>query len=239
MTNGIQLITAERIRQAKKYDAAHDDGSLAQLAAYIACPDGHTQLLPVWAVEEADRLVGEYATDPIRLPVIAGALIAAEIDRRLRIMGEVTYAPPAKWAECVTDAQRVEHVAGQASDYRAWQDEFDDADSGPAFDFAGEAAQFYLPWCVSRIRELEAKVDPVGRFQAFDQQVAEATARVRAMDAEDGGPLAFNPILQQLRVIKEAIEAGIKNPASGAGVDAFVMMGDLLAVLGAREGVKP
>ena len=88
--NGVELIAAERRRQVEKEgwsanhdNAAHGDGQLAGAAAELII-DG----LGYWDDDPLD-MCGSIAKfgregskpDPVRCLVIAGALIAAEIDR--------------------------------------------------------------------------------------------------------------------------------------------------------------
>lgn len=99
--NGIDLIAAERRRQYfdEGYDADHDDqhghAELAKVAAVLAVDGTDAHVFDRW---------GEFGTendpwgmrtkhgyeaggDDVRKLTIAGALIAAEIDRRLRQRG--------------------------------------------------------------------------------------------------------------------------------------------------------
>lgn len=88
---GVELIAAERRHQVDKgYDAAHDDGhangEMAAVAGDLALncadcvddfdywPDG---AVPAWA----DPLYYNNRGDRVRMLAVAGALIAAEIDR--------------------------------------------------------------------------------------------------------------------------------------------------------------
>lgn len=159
---GIQLITAERIRQPKKYDAAHDDkhddGSLAQLAVYLAAPVG-TTVPAVWINEEEGiRLLEKHGHHPYQCLVIAGALIAAEIDRRLRVLGKWdVVAPPIEWDLCQTNADRIARIEQKISEFGEYMVS-DDASADEAFEFGIFASQTYLPWCIACIRELGDKV---------------------------------------------------------------------------------
>ena len=92
MKTGIELIADERQNQvAKGYDARHDDEhddeSLAQLAAFLAVPDddlcARVAMAP-WAAKYADHIRDKWGGDRIHQLVIAGALIAAEIERLQR-----------------------------------------------------------------------------------------------------------------------------------------------------------
>ncbi len=88
---GVELIKAERQRQIEKegwtpqHDDAHTDGALVDAAAaYISQAGGHNWSGDVphewpWEAE------GWRPTTPLRDLVKAGALIAAEIDRLLRL----------------------------------------------------------------------------------------------------------------------------------------------------------
>ena len=84
-STGIELITQEREEQIKKHgwtmqhdEQTHDDGELQQIAMYILA-NGHD--FPVgW-----EKLESKIKTKTqIEKLTIAGALIAAEIDRLLR-----------------------------------------------------------------------------------------------------------------------------------------------------------
>lgn len=95
--SGVDLIFRERLRQIheKRYDAAHDDtradGSLIDSAKLIL-GDDDGELDPDldcgdeddWAYPLAKHVHEKYADDPIRRLAIAGAMIAAEIDRLVR-----------------------------------------------------------------------------------------------------------------------------------------------------------
>lgn len=92
---GVEMIAQERERQisAEGYSAqhAHTDGSLALAAACYCvpapiytiefCGDGDTHEVWPWDADEEEKI---YACDEIRRLTIAGALIAAEIDRLIR-----------------------------------------------------------------------------------------------------------------------------------------------------------
>lgn len=94
---GSELIAAERLRQIheKGYDAAHDDrhdyGVLAIIAAGLAVQ--HTDAtvsdprLRVDGRSDVWDLAQKHRYDHIRCLTIAGALIAAEIDRLQRDEG--------------------------------------------------------------------------------------------------------------------------------------------------------
>jgi hypothetical protein len=87
-TDGIALIAAERQRQIESSPAASDDalinGQLAESATMLiervqGYSSFYDNVLPC-----AIKLAGRHADDPIRLLTIAGAFIAAEIDRLQR-----------------------------------------------------------------------------------------------------------------------------------------------------------
>lgn len=88
---GEDLIANERAAQRRKWEDAHDDrhdrGELAIAAAEVAIHgtgaqfDFNGEAYPkMWATELAEKHEG----DRVRQLAIAGALIAAEIDRLLR-----------------------------------------------------------------------------------------------------------------------------------------------------------
>ena len=85
--SGVDLIAAERARQlydlkwTPKHDAEHDSGQLLDAAlCYLACVrDERLDQSPFWPW---DRAYWKPST-PTRMLVKAGALIAAEIDRRI------------------------------------------------------------------------------------------------------------------------------------------------------------
>jgi hypothetical protein len=101
---GIELITAERQRQVEKegFDSEHDDQHHNDLALAAGCYVDHV-VGRAWVVSDPDLGIDAYQmetlpdnwpddwdekywkpTRPVRDLVKAGALIAAEIDRRLR-----------------------------------------------------------------------------------------------------------------------------------------------------------
>lgn len=92
---GIERIAAERRRQVEEegwtpeHDAQHVNGELAEAAAYYCFPDhlkGHalTDLFPpTWSTSWAKREGFPLPTD--RDLIKAGALIAAELDRRANL----------------------------------------------------------------------------------------------------------------------------------------------------------
>lgn len=83
--SGVDRIHRERERQKTKWganhDAVHTDGSLAQAASFLACQSEHK---PQWAYS----LLHKNKDDRLRQLEIAGALIAAEIDRLIRILNK-------------------------------------------------------------------------------------------------------------------------------------------------------
>ena len=86
MKTGIELIAEERAtHEAKGWDAAHDDlhdkGQMARVASDLAGND--TDSLE-WA-SDPWGLVHKHRNDRVKQLVIAGALIAAEIDRLQRL----------------------------------------------------------------------------------------------------------------------------------------------------------
>lgn len=90
--SGIDLIAAERQRQidqedfSHEHDDCHDEGELARAAACYAfpiIPGPHD--LPIGWPTDWDADWWKPSDDPIRNLAKAGALIAAEIDRLLRM----------------------------------------------------------------------------------------------------------------------------------------------------------
>lgn len=97
MATGAELIAAERERQVneKGWTAEKDDlqtdGEILECAVKIADEvfNGDDSPIPMrpyheWPIERSNYVRNKYGTDHIRRLVIAGALIAAEIDRLLR-----------------------------------------------------------------------------------------------------------------------------------------------------------
>lgn len=88
LPSGVELIALERARQIEQegFDAAHDDkhirGELAAAAASYAAYTGWPRVPMYWPWEDMwwkpDR------KNPMNNLIKAGALLAAEIDRRLR-----------------------------------------------------------------------------------------------------------------------------------------------------------
>ena len=89
---GIDLIAAERQRQIEKegYTLEHDDyrtdEQLAEAAVFYAIPEKFGELLAFWPW--FDRYNKKRKHNRLRQLAIAGALIAAEIDRLTRIEGQ-------------------------------------------------------------------------------------------------------------------------------------------------------
>ena len=97
MTTGVELIAAERRRQVEvegwipEHDAQHVKGELAMAACYYAAPtievgeavtiEAHAYFPDAWSLGWAKREGDGMPT--LRDLVKAGALVAAEIDRRL------------------------------------------------------------------------------------------------------------------------------------------------------------
>jgi hypothetical protein len=111
-SDGAALITAERIRQQGMWDGEHDDsehrsGRLAVVAAELALhgtderiesPDDGFDDYYTKHLKDAFGLVAKHGGAEVRRLTIAGALIAAEIDRVLRRDGcdEGAATPPRK-----------------------------------------------------------------------------------------------------------------------------------------------
>ena len=93
-TEGVRRIAGERQRQMEKWSAEHDDshncGELAIVAAQLATVNTFAVFNP-----EGEDPWGLIAKHPVRLRrlEIAGALIAAEIDRELRRRPKADDAP--------------------------------------------------------------------------------------------------------------------------------------------------
>lgn len=95
---GIELIAAERERQVSKcgWSAEHDDtqisGELLECAVKIADdvwtdqdePAKSEATLGEWPFQRANHVIKKYGADHVKRLAIAGALIAAEIDRLQR-----------------------------------------------------------------------------------------------------------------------------------------------------------
>lgn len=86
--DGVGMIRAERLRQLDRYDSAHDDrhsdGSLAMAAGSIAAAADDLDAPEAWQ-EWLEDFWQEHAHDRMQQLAIAGALIAAEIDRLGRL----------------------------------------------------------------------------------------------------------------------------------------------------------
>lgn len=94
MKNGVELISDERADQLRKgwwpgHDDGHQNGELAQVAAIVAA---HGTDLQIDGQGEDWGIIGKHPNDRIHQLAIAGALIAAEIDR-LRRRQEKEVAP--------------------------------------------------------------------------------------------------------------------------------------------------
>lgn len=109
--SGAAFIAAERASQHAKWDAAHDashqDGSLAVVAATLATDgtDARVEDLAGWRGHKNDPwgLPSKHRGDRIRQLVIAGALLAAEIDRLRRL--PAGSAAPSTWYPCHCGAE--------------------------------------------------------------------------------------------------------------------------------------
>jgi hypothetical protein len=94
--NGIERIAAERRRQIEEegwdqnHDAQHTDDSLAMAACYYALPDSFDDELTadsIWPTSWAQAWRKKFNKNRVRQLEIAGALIAAEIDRLILAAG--------------------------------------------------------------------------------------------------------------------------------------------------------
>jgi hypothetical protein len=110
VTEGVSLIAAERARQmsvegwAPAHDDEHHRGELAVSAARYALHDTAVSNRIAWQWESC----WWKPKDPIRNLVRAGALIAAEIDRRLRASpSPVPLDPPAQGTAKTTNDTRI------------------------------------------------------------------------------------------------------------------------------------
>lgn len=98
--NGVDLIAEERKRQAGKgfgacHDDYHDDGSILTAAGRIiydleggtheSDPEDEVDPDATWPERLSAHVVKKYGDDRIRRLTIAGALIAAEIERLQRV----------------------------------------------------------------------------------------------------------------------------------------------------------
>lgn len=102
--NGAMLIAAERERQVNvcgfsaPHDDDHDDESLVQCAVLVAgyrvrgVRAEQNYATADWVLNRANHVVLKHADDRMKQLVIAGALIAAEIDRLLRLEGSECHA---------------------------------------------------------------------------------------------------------------------------------------------------
>lgn len=92
MKTGAELIAEERQRQIneKGWTAEHDDshtrGELSDVGALLAIDiSTYSDIaVPPWGAKLDDHVREKYADHPVRRLTIAGALIAAEIDRLQR-----------------------------------------------------------------------------------------------------------------------------------------------------------
>jgi hypothetical protein len=88
-SQGVELISAERNRQLSEWDGEHDDehedGQLAVRAAELAILHTDEGITDFTHEHDEWGLVAKHGHDSVRSLTIAGALIAAEIDRLLRI----------------------------------------------------------------------------------------------------------------------------------------------------------
>ena len=91
MITGSQRITAERANQLQQgysieKDRKHQDGEMVGIAMHLARreKDYVETSVPVWASKLIDGLREKHRCDRIQLLAIAGAFIAAEIDRLQR-----------------------------------------------------------------------------------------------------------------------------------------------------------
>jgi hypothetical protein len=88
MSNGVGLIAQERQRQVEaegwsaKHDDQHRNEELASAAVFYALPEKYGELLVFWPWDPQYNKKQKH--NRVRQLVIAGALIAAEVDRLLR-----------------------------------------------------------------------------------------------------------------------------------------------------------
>ena len=89
---GARMIADERDRQIKEsgYTEAHDDehrqGELAIAAAQLAVDGTDEAVSDFYASRDVWGLIEKHKADRTRQLIIAGALLAAEVDRRLRAL---------------------------------------------------------------------------------------------------------------------------------------------------------
>lgn len=85
--NGAERIAEERRRQVRNWGAEHDDlhtdEQLAEAASFYAIPEQYGPMMELWPWDPQPHKKDEYSR--IHQLEVAGALIAAEIDRLLRI----------------------------------------------------------------------------------------------------------------------------------------------------------
>lgn len=87
---GADLIAEERKRQFYNWGDTHDDGHSAQELAHVAAQLAAYDTDLMYNMQLSDRhdiwgLVEKHKDDRVRQLVVAGALIAAEIDRLQRL----------------------------------------------------------------------------------------------------------------------------------------------------------
>lgn len=103
--NGIELITKERRRQIveEKWTAEHDRQwtreELASAAAFYALPEKYGELLAFWPWDLKWNKKSKH--NRLRQLTIAGALIAAEIDRLVRETAVSEYGEIDRWVDWV------------------------------------------------------------------------------------------------------------------------------------------
>ena len=85
---GIDLIRQERERQIERWTSEHDDGhgsgNLARRAAELAVCGTGAEVIDHIDIADCWGLVKKHRSNRVRQLMIAGALIAAEIDRTIR-----------------------------------------------------------------------------------------------------------------------------------------------------------
>jgi hypothetical protein len=127
--DGVRLIALERVRQVmeKGYDAKHDDqhtdGAIAEAAGCILIDlAGGTHITDLelehdddatWPERLAAHVLRKYGEDPVRRLSIAGALIAAEIDRLRRLETPAAPANTLPMSESLDGDVRMVPVMGK------------------------------------------------------------------------------------------------------------------------------
>lgn len=102
MKNGAELIAEERTRQISaenwtpEHDDSHRDGHLAKAAAELAAHGTDMEVTDHLSGPDVWGLVRKHHNDRQRQLVIAGALIAAEIDRLQRTSNDHKPSPAAQ-----------------------------------------------------------------------------------------------------------------------------------------------